>query len=463
MKQPKRGSRERPPQTLDLKATEIASEPVKPEPVEAASQTPAVEPVEDTAAAAPPAGSTAAPSQDSEASPEPPAGGEPSVVPPPESKPSHAETSNKPEWLHVASASEKEASPDGPAVTERFRWGNVAAGALGAAAMLGLFLALYAAGASPPGAEQNPKVASDVAALQNQMQELAKRPPPAPAAAAPGNTAGLANLEARVAKMETAANAPRPVQTDPALAERIAKLEARPSTDVSPQLAAATAAARDAKARADAAFEASQKNAQAVAAPPSNEKEVTELATRVAALEKAKTVDADRPLRLAFVAAALRSVVERGEPFAQELAALRPLVADAKGLAPLEPFATAGVPRNAQLARELSAQSGAMMTAAGSTPRDGGLMDRLQQNAERLVRIRPISETPGDDPATVISRAEAKATNGNVSGAVAEIMSLPPAVRAPAEPWIRKAEAQQAALAAARNLSDSAVAALAKL
>ena len=90
-------------------------------------------------------------------------------------------------------------------------------------------------------------------------------------------------------------------------------------------------------------------------------------------------------------------------------------------------------------------------------------MDRLQQNAERLVRIRPISETPGDDPATVISRAEAKATNGNVSGAVAEIMSLPPVVRTPAEPWIRKAEAQQAALAAARNLSDSAVAALAKL
>src|SRR4051794_30297744 len=102
MKQPKRGSRERQPQTLDLKATEIASEPVKPEPVEATSQTPAVEPVEDTAAAAPPAGSTAAPPPGSEASAEPSAGGEPPAAPPSESEPLHAETSNKPEWLHVA-------------------------------------------------------------------------------------------------------------------------------------------------------------------------------------------------------------------------------------------------------------------------------------------------------------------------------------------------------------------------
>ena len=103
-----------------------------------------------------------------------------------------------------------------------------------------------------------------------------------------------------------------------------------------------------------------------------------------------------------------------------------------------------GVPRNAALARELSALTGTMLNAAGAPARDGGFIERLQQNAERLVRIRPINETPGDDATTVISRADVKAAHGDVAAALAEVKSLPAAVRAPAENWIKKAEAQAA-------------------
>jgi hypothetical protein len=42
------------------------------------------------------------------------------------------------------------------------------------------------------------------------------------------------------------------------------------------------------------------------------------------------------------------------------------------------------------------------------------------------------------------------------------VKSLPAAVAAPAQGWIRKAEGQVAALAAARGLADGAVGALAK-
>jgi hypothetical protein len=102
-----------------------------------------------------------------------------------------------------------------------------------------------------------------------------------------------------------------------------------------------------------------------------------------------------------------------------------------------------------------------MLNAAG-TPRDGGFIDRLQQNAERLVRIRPINEAPGDDAATVVARADVKAAHGDLSGALAELGSLPAAARAPAQGWMKKAEAQIAALSVARALADNAVAALAK-
>jgi hypothetical protein len=55
-----------------------------------------------------------------------------------------------------------------------------------------------------------------------------------------------------------------------------------------------------------------------------------------------------------------------------------------------------------------------------------------------------------------------KATHGDLSGALAEIASLPPGVRAPAQGWSARVEARNAALAAARDLAESAVGALAK-
>jgi hypothetical protein len=115
------------------------------------------------------------------------------------------------------------------------------------------------------------------------------------------------------------------------------------------------------------------------------------------------------------------------------------------------------------LARELSGLTGAMLSLAGTPPREGGgFIDRLQQGAERLVRIRPIGEAPGDDPATVIGRADLKATHGDISGARAEILSLPAAVRAPAQGWIERSQAREAALSVARDLAEGSVAALAK-
>ena len=247
----------------------------------------------------------------------------------------------------------------------------------------------------------------------------------------------------------------------------------RPLAELGSGIDAASAAARDAKSRADAAFEAAQKNAAQPAAQAADRKEIEAWRRasprwsrprnrrRKKSRARLRSAGADRAGRLAFVAMALRSAVERGEPFAQELAAAKPLVPDASALAPLEPFAATGVPRAAALARELSQLTGPMLSAAGSAPRDGGILDRLQQNAERLVRIRPINEAPGDDAATVMARAEAKAAHGDIAGALAELAQLPArGARARARPGSNGAEAQVAALAAARKLADDAVGAL---
>ena len=449
-------AKRRRPTTIDLKATEIASEPVQSaEPIEKTAETPRAEAAPEAAAATGPAAG-------------------------PGAKPW------RPEWFDTAAMHERLSG-----LRDRFDWRLGAAGAAGAAVMFLLFLVVWAAGAFSPRDDFTAPVTARMAGLEKRVADLAGRPQPAAAdpravaelgarlAAAEQAMSRLTGFDSRLgkaeqglAKAEQAAAALPAAQTDQALTARVAALEAatRPFADIGSRLDTANAATRDAKSRADAAFEAAQKNTAVPAAQAADHKEIETLAARVAALEQAlkssearvaATAGADKAGRLAFVAVALRSTVERGDPFAQELAAVRPLVSDAKVLGPIEPFAASGVPRAVALARELSSLTAPMLAAAGGAPREG-LIDRLQANAGRLVRIRPINESPGDDPSTVIGRADVKAAHGDLAGAATDIFSLPGTVRAPAESWLARVWAREAALAAARKLADDAVGALAK-
>jgi hypothetical protein len=140
---------------------------------------------------------------------------------------------------------------------------------------------------------------------------------------------------------------------------------------------------------------------------------------------------------------------------------VKALGADPKSLAALEPFAASGVPSVATLAREFSELAPALQQAAGVTPRDG-ILEKLQAGAERLVRIRPVDAVAGSDPSAIVARVEAKAAHGDLAGALAELAKLPPAARAPAEAWSKKAEARIAAIDASRRLAADALAGLAK-
>lgn len=454
------GKRRRPAPTIDLKATEIASDPVKPsEPVDPRQETPHAE-----ASIAP--AEPGAPNEAAAAASSRPRGW-------------------RPEWLELAAMTDRMSAWRDRA--KRLNWRLLAAGGAGVA-VLAVLVALWAFTSGGTRDDPTAPLAARLTTMESQVRDLAARPQPAGVdqravaeltarvGAAEQAMGRLNDFDARLVKTEAAAAAPRPApQPDQALTGRIAALEAATGSlaELTQRADAASAAAREAKSRADAAFEAAQKTSAVPAAQAADHKEIEALAARVAALEQAaKNVDekiaraaasagADRAGRLAFVAVTLRSAVERGEPFAQELAAAKPLVPDAAALAALEPFAATGVPRAAALARELSPLTAPMLSAAGSTLRDGGIIDRLQQNAERLVRIRPVNEAAGDDAATVIARAEAKAARGDIAGALSELSQLPAPARAPAQAWIKKAEAQVAALAAARRIAESAVGALA--
>ncbi len=101
-----------------------------------------------------------------------------------------------------------------------------------------------------------------------------------------------------------------------------------------------------------------------------------------------------------------------------------------------------------------------MTKAAGPPPATGGFLEKLEANASRLVRIRPVDAPPGDDNAAVLARLEAAAAKADIAAALAELGKLDAAARAPAQAFIDKANARQAALTAARQLAADASLAL---
>jgi hypothetical protein len=428
------GGRKRPGTTIDLKATEIASEPV------AGSET-----------EGDPSGTRASEASDS---PDP-----------------AAERPVRPEWRDDLAA--------------RFRnwpWGVLTAAAAGAAlVLLALFVVWRFAGTD----DRADSLETRLAQIDQQVRALADRPPPPTV-----DPKVIDALAGRVSALEAAAREQRPPAPDAGLTSRMSGLEGQVKAldekieGLDEKIGAAArhademdAMAGEARERAESTATAidqlSQKLAQ-LAAQPAAPAGIEALANRIAILERSTAAIGtevgkeragnaeDRAARISVAAAALAAAVERGESFAGELAALQALGGDPKALVALAWFAASGVPSAASLSGELLALMPALNKAGGTPAPEGGVFARLAADAKSLVRIRPIGDVKGDDPSAILARVEVRASKSDVAGALAELAKLSEDARASAQAFIAKAQAREAALAASRQLAADALAALAK-
>jgi hypothetical protein len=283
---------------------------------------------------------------------------------------------------------------------------------------------------------------------------------------------GTDEISSRLEKIQEALKTPH---ADEALVNRLAAAEAQTKA-LSDQLSAlarrvdeVAATSQTALAQAKAATSTAE-GAKNVAQAAAQRSDLDALNQRIAALENAikslgseltqRTSRADdRATRMTVAAEALRATVERGAPYQAELAAVKSLGAEDRVLAPLAPFAAAGIPSAAALTREFAILMPSLSQASETPSRDSSLLGRLEAYAQNFVRITPADAPPGDDASAVVSRINNDVARGDFANALTAIALLPERARLAAQSWVKKVEAREAALAASRRIAVDALAA----
>lgn len=286
--------------------------------------------------------------------------------------------------------------------------------------------------------------------------------PATPPAAPQVDTAVIDGLVARIAGVESKTSKPPAVTADPAQAARIEALE-KSIGSLRSELAAARAQSEKLAAEAKTS-----------GGEPSSALDLTGINERIAQIERATRAQSaeiaqesakpadDVPLRRIVAAALLDVLVRIGDPYPAALAAARALTDHPEPLAPLDRFATSGVPSAATLSRELLTLVPKLSPPAPADSTTGsGIVDRLQAGAAKLVRIER-TDAVGNDRGAIVARVTAAALRNEMVEARRELKTLAPADRTAAQAWIEKSEARDAALAASRQFAAEAMAALAK-
>ena len=289
----------------------------------------------------------------------------------------------------------------------------------------------------------------------------------APPAAPQVTSATVDALSGRVAAVE--AKAGKPAAADPAMTARLDALEKSVGT-----LRGDIANLRAQSDKTASALNDAKSAPRDAAASPG----LAALDDRISQLERASTTaraelaqqgekmaDAkatdDKPLRYVVAATLLDVAVRHNDPYEAQLTAARALAAKPELLKPLDAFAASGIPTPVALTRELLNIVSKLSPPLEAPSSSAGIVERLQAGASKLVRIER-TDGVGNDRGAIVTRVTAAALRNDFVEARRELKTLPEADRVPAQAWLDKADARDAALAASRKFADDALAGLAK-
>ncbi|MEZ5818876.1 MAG: hypothetical protein R3D44_17515 [Hyphomicrobiaceae bacterium] len=155
----------------------------------------------------------------------------------------------------------------------------------------------------------------------------------------------------------------------------------------------------------------------------------------------------------------LKRAMERGLPYARELAEVAKVSGSRIDLRPLEPYKSQGVPTLPELTRSFRPVAHAILDAEAEKS-DGTVMDRLWSGAKSFVRVRKTTHASSDNsPEAVVARIEDALAAGRLADVLTAFKSLDkkPDI---AKQWLAKVEARQTVDAALKSIDEALKASL---
>jgi hypothetical protein len=144
----------------------------------------------------------------------------------------------------------------------------------------------------------------------------------------------------------------------------------------------------------------------------------------------------------------LKRVLDRGEPYAVELAAVTPLLKDKVDFGSLETFKDRGVASAAALQTSFAPLANKIIDASHA-PAEGSVIERLMASAKSAVRVRKISQDPDDKSAdAIVGRIDAALKLGKLESALSLANGLPAASKVAAADWMSQLDARHSVDAA---------------
>ncbi|MFN3745790.1 MAG: hypothetical protein ACK4TL_13895 [Hyphomicrobiaceae bacterium] len=141
----------------------------------------------------------------------------------------------------------------------------------------------------------------------------------------------------------------------------------------------------------------------------------------------------------------LKRAIDRGGPYAAELAEVRKIAGTRLDLSVLQRYQDDGLPTVAELARQFRPLTGAIIDADAERP-DASVMDRLVSGARTIVRVRKL--TPEADDTSVeatVARMESALNDGRLGDVLRHAKALPAkSITGPTRAWLDKVAARQA-------------------
>lgn len=296
----------------------------------------------------------------------------------------------------------------------------------------------------------------------------------------PGNTQALADLDARIASVET-----KSTESGTRLTSAEEKLAAASQSADSAaavtarldQVETDAATLKQSLSDAAAATQASQQKLDEIAKamPPADivdqitrldaivkalntaldtlTPKINQMEMRVAALE-AKKDDPDAAARatLGLALSNLSRAATSAEPFKSELDVVANFLPNEPELAALQDAAANGVATEESLKARFPTFVQTVLNADRQA-KDDGLFQRFIANARKLITVRRTGEITGEDTEAVLARMEERLKLNDLPAAVAQAKGLTGAAAEAAAPWMKEAEARVATTQLLRDLT----------